>query len=282
MIRNYEDKDYAYVMSVLECSSSELANEMRELICGRKRKEENDVLLYDKDGIHGIGIVKLDSARNCGRVELFVHEDAEMYVAAQLDDELASFVKYHGFDSVVVELHGVNRMLYDYYETLGYEYWFGYHEMLYSGGMQPDPKLTFVPYEDSYFEKYIQLQNEGFYDLRKENDIKPFLCCELNEKTKQFFSGMKNDIYLCFDEQNEIICSFSEANGHLDDIVVSKAYQNQGFGQKVTRYAINQALKTGAKTIHLDVVIWNQKARHIYEKLGFNIIETVVFFRKGV
>lgn len=54
----------------------------------------------------------------------------------------------------------------------------------------------------------------------------------------------------------------------------------KGFGKKTTAFAIDKALEKGVKRINLDVVMWNVRARHVYEQFGFKINQGIVSWRK--
>jgi ribosomal-protein-alanine N-acetyltransferase len=53
------------------------------------------------------------------------------------------------------------------------------------------------------------------------------------------------------------------------NFVVLKLYQNEGYGQELIKYALNQLIKLQTKSISLEVRESNLRAQYIYEKLGF-------------
>ena len=52
-------------------------------------------------------------------------------------------------------------------------------------------------------------------------------------------------------------------------ISVRDEYQNKGLGQIMTQYMLNIAKEQGMKKVELTVVTYNERAIHIYEKMGF-------------
>lgn len=62
-------------------------------------------------------------------------------------------------------------------------------------------------------------------------------------------------------------CTIDDS-GHLG-IHIDEAYQNRGYGQKLLSKAIRYAKKIGLKRITLNVKRDNNRAIHIYRKLGF-------------
>jgi GNAT superfamily N-acetyltransferase len=56
------------------------------------------------------------------------------------------------------------------------------------------------------------------------------------------------------------------------DIVVSKAYRNNGFGKDIMNGILNYALQLGCKTAYLSVIVGNTPAENLYQQLGFQEI----------
>lgn len=90
--------------------------------------------------------------------------------------------------------------------------------------------------------------------------------------------------FVCEHETGEIIgMSFLVASGNPTEIyteeqcyirlvTVSEKYKGLKLGQKLTEACIAFAKNSGEKTIALHTSEFMDKARHIYEKLGFRII----------
>ena len=91
--------------------------------------------------------------------------------------------------------------------------------------------------------------------------------------------------YVCENENGEIIgMSFLVASGNPTEIynkeqcyirfvTVSEKYKGLRIGQKLTEECIEFARNSGEKKIALHTSEFMDKARHIYEKLGFKIIK---------
>jgi RimJ/RimL family protein N-acetyltransferase len=54
-------------------------------------------------------------------------------------------------------------------------------------------------------------------------------------------------------------------------ITVHDTYQDKGVGTKLTQYMINLAQKKGLNKVFLNVLTINERAIHVYKKLGFKI-----------
>jgi len=93
--------------------------------------------------------------------------------------------------------------------------------------------------------------------------------------------------FVCENEKGEIIgMSFLVSSGNPTDIyneeqcyirfvTVSEKYKGLKIGQKLTEECIEFAKNSGEKKIALHTSIFMNKARHIYEKLGFEIIKEI-------
>jgi ribosomal protein S18 acetylase RimI-like enzyme len=99
---------------------------------------------------------------------------------------------------------------------------------------------------------------------------------------------LQNSIsFICENETGEIIgMSFLVASGNPTEIyheeqcyirfvTVSEKYRGLKLGQKLTKECIDHAKNSGEKKIALHTSEFMDKARHIYEKLGFKIIKEI-------
>lgn len=114
--------------------------------------------------------------------------------------------------------------------------------MTYNGDPKEESKLKFVNYEDKYYEKYVQLCADAFYDLRAENDIQPYICSNPSEEDRKNTIKEKDDIYLCIDDNDDIVSTVKIKGGYVDDLIVSKSYEGKGIGQETTKFAINKCM----------------------------------------
>ena len=99
---------------------------------------------------------------------------------------------------------------------------------------------------------------------------------------------LQNSIsFICENETGEVIgMSFLVASGNPTEIynkeqcyirfvTVSEKYKGLKLGQKLTEACIECAKKSGEKKIALHTSEFMDKARYIYEKLGFKIIKEI-------
>jgi ribosomal protein S18 acetylase RimI-like enzyme len=109
------------------------------------------------------------------------------------------------------------------------------------------------------------LSNENLYKNLLENSIS-FVCeNETGEIIGMSFlvtSGNPTEIY------NEEQC-------YIRFVTVSEKYKGLKIGQKLTEECIDFARENGENKIALHTSEFMNKARHIYEKLGFEIIKEI-------
>jgi ribosomal protein S18 acetylase RimI-like enzyme len=143
---------------------------------------------------------------------------------------------------------------------------------IYRGGRVPDPGISPTVYQREFLEAELDLESEVFHRLRMENDIKPYdinLCNrEEQESIESFFGAHKNSFFLLF-EKNRLVGSVLLVGNYIQSLAVAKQFQRQGYGTKLTKYAINHALDQGYSSVELNTLPGNTDAEQLYMKLGF-------------
>ena len=127
--------------------------------------------------------------------------------------------------------------------------------------------LELIPFEDKYYTIYQAIYNECFYEMREALDVKPFNFYNSIDQ----IADKKSNIYLLI-QNNELIGSVACYNNEIDDLIVNKKYQNQGYGQQLLLFAIKQMQIHGINPIKLHVANWNEKAVNLYERNFFKCI----------
>lgn len=279
MIREFAPNDLNSIISLLQKGYLISTEEATSEFTGTNRQ----LYIYDDGIIKGFSLIILDNKEllSC-KIRVFVEKSyRHQGIGHKLHEEAFKYAKKH-FNAKHISI-GFTVGKEDptnFFRNLNYEKWFVYHDMLYTKGHQPESYLNFINYEDKYFEKYITLQGESFYNLRKSNDIKPYNCSDFSEASRKYCLDNSENIYLLLDNEDEIISTIYIKNGLLDDIMVNKKYKGQGYGCKTTQFGINKALSQGSKNIELSALDWNKRAISIYEGLGFRITQTFHNYRQ--
>jgi len=277
LIRDFKREDLKQVIDLLQRGYVISTEEATSEFTGENRR----TIIYKDDGIKGFASMINNKGSNKWTLKLYVDLCYRRRgIGRALHEKAIEHLTEAKADSIVVDFRVDVDDATDFYRELGYKKWFGYHDMRYMGGMQPEVRLDFINYEDKYFKKYVSLIGEAFYELREANDIKPYNCSDFSDKERQHWLDNKKYVYLLLDEKDEIITTIMVKDGLIDEVMTSKGYEGQGYGKKAVQFGINRALNEGAKNIELCVIEWNEKARRLYEGLGFKVIQTFHNYKK--
>lgn len=130
------------------------------------------------------------------------------------------------------------------------------------------PNISCIPFPKPYFEEYKRIYNECFYDMRKALDIEPHDFLHDYEQ----IVDKSADIFLLVDKE-EIIGSVACYGNEIDDLIVNRKFQRQGYGKQLLLWAIWHIRERNDEPITLHVADWNQGAIMLYEKCGFEIVK---------
>ncbi len=148
----------------------------------------------------------------------------------------------------------------------------GEKHLIYRGGKLPDPFIKPVTYKPEFFQKELDLESEVSYELRKSNDIQPYRINQSSsrdlEEIKAFFSKNSNSFFFLFDNDN-LVGSILFLRNYIQSLSIASDYQRQGYGTKLTKYAINRILDKGYSSVELNILPGNIEAEYLYKKLGF-------------
>ncbi len=142
------------------------------------------------------------------------------------------------------------------------------YEMQLNKAIIDAPNISCIPFQKQYFEEYMRIYNECFYEMRKALDIEPYNFLHDYEQ----IVDKVGDIYLLVDKE-VIIGSVACYGNEIDDLIVNQKYQRQGYGKQLLLWAIQYIRERNEEPITLHVAAWNQKAIMIYEKCGFEIVK---------
>lgn len=140
------------------------------------------------------------------------------------------------------------------------------YEMKYVNNSVQKSDIACVPFEEEFFQEYMRIYNECFYEMRKALDIQPYNF--LNEYN-QILEKVK-DIYLLIN-QEEIIGSVACYGNEIDDLIVNKKFQHKGYGKQLLLWGMQHIREKSNEPIALHVAEWNSDALMLYKKAGFKI-----------
>ena len=145
------------------------------------------------------------------------------------------------------------------------------YEMEYTDTIIEECNINCIKFEEKYFNDYMRIYNECFYNMRKALDRKPY---NFLSDYKQIANHI-NNIYLLI-ENNQIIGSVACYGNEVDDLIVNKKYQNKGYGKKLLLWAMHVIRKNNYNPITLHVAKWNENALKLYQNVGFAIKGTEI------
>ncbi|MGG2016320.1 GNAT family N-acetyltransferase [Bacillus sp. S10(2024)] len=274
MIREcqFEDLEQLIKISSLEVIDADLDNMMNIF------KETKHFLVWDELGVKGFAFVIIrNEEKREWDVQVYVNpRERRKGIGTLLHQEIYKIVESENPSVFVTEVRVDIENPASFYERLGYKKWFGSPSMCYTGGVQPDVDIEFIPYEDKFYKQYAECRAECFYDIAVKNDFRPYVI-PLSEQDKKALSN--KPIYVTLHNE-QLVGAVTAQDGYLDHIMVSPAYQGKGYGKKITQFGINKALSKGATSVQLCYIEGNSKAENLYRLLGFETVQVMHVYRK--
>ena len=111
------------------------------------------------------------------------------------------------------------------------------YEMKYTKAEIEKSNILCIPFEQKYFQEYMQIYNACFWEMRKFLDIRPY----------------------------------NFLNDYSQILIVNEKFQNQWYGKQLLLWGMNHIRQSNNVPILLHVAKWNKKALSLYRKVGFNI-----------
>ncbi|MCM1543117.1 MAG: GNAT family N-acetyltransferase [Blautia sp.] len=127
------------------------------------------------------------------------------------------------------------------------------YELYYDKQNVPECVIDCTSFKEEYFEEYKRIYNECFYDMRRALDIIPY---NWYSQYSQMV-GRTEEIFLLL-EECRIIGSVACYGNEIDDLIVEKSHQNQGYGKQLLLWATNRIRQRSSLEITLHVAEWNR------------------------
>ncbi len=138
------------------------------------------------------------------------------------------------------------------------------YEMYYDKEIDTEPDICCMPFEEKYFEEYMCIYNECFYEMRSTLDIQPY---NWYAQYSQMADKAENVFVLL--EDNQMIGSVACYGNEIDDLIVKKSCQGRGYGKQLLLWAMKHIRQYSGAAITLHVAAWNKQAIRLYENAGF-------------
>ena len=140
------------------------------------------------------------------------------------------------------------------------------YEMKYTNAHAPQSDIACIPFRAEFFQEYMGIYNECFYEMRKALDIQPYHF--LNEY--QQIADKARDIYL-LTGRGAIIGSVACYGNEIDDLIVDQKFRHRGYGKQLLLWGMGHIRERSNDPITLHVAAWNHDALMLYKKAGFEI-----------
>ena len=140
------------------------------------------------------------------------------------------------------------------------------YEMKYINALVEQSNIVCIPFEKKYFQEYMGIYNECFFEMRKALDIHPYNFLSAYEQIAE----KVEDIYLLVD-RGELIGSIACYGNEIDDLIVNKKFQHRGYGKQLLLWGMQRIREKSKEPITLHVAKWNENALMLYKKTGFEI-----------
>lgn len=278
MIRKYKKEDFKSIKNIVKTSGSMNCAWLTTEEAIRRDVENSKItFVYDDGDIKGFTYMdKLDENATYKRVHfyMFIHPDFWWQgIAEKLWEEIKPYVEEVKPDKVTIAFHSHHSELRVLFKSQGYKHSFFSLRMEYDGGKFEEPDLEVRTYSNDDFTDYLRIWSEGFYDLRKEHDMRPYLCYSeqdyTDEKLRQNILEGSKGLYT-FSKDGQVV-GFGKNCDYLDVVVVDKKKQGKGFGKSIVKSCTNLLIDQGHFPVALYVLDTNIGARKLYENLGFKV-----------
>ncbi len=140
------------------------------------------------------------------------------------------------------------------------------YEMKYINALVEQSNIVCIPFEKKYFQEYMRIYNECFFEMRKALGIQPYNFLNAYEQIAE----KVEDIYLLVD-RGELIGSIACYGNEIDDLIVNKKFQHRGYGKQLLLWGMQRIREKSKEPITLHVAKWNENALMLYQKTGFEI-----------
>ncbi len=248
MIRSFKVEDTREVSELINRAKS--GYEIEEI----KEIQINAIafVVYEDQYIRGFAYSTInnnDANEKEAQIKLYVDSKSRRQgIGTSLYDHLLDIIKTFKPDILTSYIRVDIENPSSFCDRLGFHKWWGSPELYYNGTSFPEVELEFSKYEDRYFNQYVKMVQECFYEVHKENDIKPYLASE--EIVRKYKLNNKDKVYLVLEEE-KIMVSVTIGEGTIDNLMVSKAAQGKGYGKKALQFAMNKLLSQGYDEIRI-------------------------------
>ncbi|PDZ74798.1 GNAT family N-acetyltransferase [Bacillus pseudomycoides] len=238
-------------------------------------------LLYEQNGIEGFSYSSVyanSAGESIAQISVYVEPDSRLKgIGSTLYKAMEEVISKTKPDFVCTYMRVESENPIGFAKKMGFEKWWGSLESVYKGGTFPKADIELIKYEDRFFDQFVKMVQECYYELHEKNDIKPYLAPE--DGVKKYKLNNKNNVYLVL-ENEQIVASVTTGEGILDNLMVVPSYQGNGYGRKALQFGMNEMLEEGYEEIRICFLEGNESAERLYTSLGFKPLHNTQVYRK--
>lgn len=152
--------------------------------------------------------------------------------------------------------------------------------MEYRGDKFPEQELPIRHYRDEDYPEAFAMYAEAFHVMRLGTGCFPdSVVAQPNEEERKYWAEHADDGYVYL-SGNEIIGHARIDDNELGVVSIKLSHQGKGFGRAFVQFLVNRVMEKNEDHPKLWCVVGNNKARNLYDSLGFQEIYSDVFAEK--
>ena len=154
--------------------------------------------------------------------------------------------------------------------------------MIYSGPCFEPMTVPVRQYKDKDYSEAHSMYAEAFHLMRLGTGCFPNSVPEpSSEEGRKYWSDTENE-RLVFLNGEEIVGYAHIKGREIGSVSVKPDCQGKGVGKAFVKYIVNMLLYTGYESISLYCVVGNNRARHLYDELGFSQVYCNNYAKKKI
>ena len=171
---------------------------------------------------------------------------------------------------------------YAYAKDCGYKKEYSSDYMVYSGPHFETAAMLVRQYQDEDYSEAHSLYAEAFHLMRLSTGCFPDSVPEPpSEKGRKYWSETTDERLVCLNGEEIVGYAHIEGN-EIGSVSVKPDCQSKGVGKAFVKYIVNMLLDIGYENISLYCVVGNNRARHLYDELGFKQIYRNDYAKKKI
>lgn len=234
------------------------------------------LVVFDNDELIAIGaFTGIDDITS---ITLYVKEEKRgQGIGTSLLSALEEKMKEQNIQEVVCDFL-IDDKVQGFLNRRGYDKWFESSLMKYQGNKIAVDERAIEKYKDTDYFTCQRVLSTSFHELRLSVGLESSLSLP-SEKQKNQYNDNADNIFVVRDKYKEIVAVAIINGNELESTAVAINKQNLGYGKPLICHCINKILERGNDAVYLWVIEGN-KARIIYDKLGFKVERKHLFYKK--